>query len=300
MSSDLNVCVRVQGLAPLLFAGLIHAASEPAAVTVGPDDAVITLEGFCAEPARTAGACRTIITRAQFDKLIDALQPDMPQSLKLKVASSYARNLRMAAAAEKRGLDKTPEFQEEMRYARMQLLSQDLDRLLQMQSKQISDAELKDYYQKNQSSFEQASVARIFIPPAKSEAVMTQLAAALRVRAVAGEDPDALQLEAYAAAGMPKSSVNTRLVNVRRSTLPPRHEAVLSLRAGDVSEVFADPGGAHYIYIILDKQSLTLDEATAEMRTAIANRRYRDSIQEIQGGVVFSDEYFNSPTKPAK
>jgi parvulin-like peptidyl-prolyl isomerase len=300
MSSDLNVCVRVQGLAPLLFAGLIHAASEPAAVTVGPDDAVITLEGFCAEPARTAGACRTIITRAQFDKLIDALQPDMPQSLKLKVASSYARNLRMAAAAEQRGLDKTPEFQEEMRYARMQLLSQDLDRLLQMQSKQISDAELKDYYQKNQSSFEQASVARIFIPPAKSEAVMTQLAAALRVRAVAGEDPDALQLEAYAAAGMPKSSVNTRLVNVRRSTLPPRHEAVLSLRAGDVSEVFADPGGAHYIYKILDKQSLTLDEATAEMRTAIANRRYRDSIQEIQGGVVFSDEYFNPPTKPAK
>jgi hypothetical protein len=300
MSSDLNVCVRVQGLAPLLFAGLIHAASEPAAVTVGPDDAVITLEGFCAEPARTAGACRTIITRAQFDKLIDALQPDMPQSLKLKVASSYARNLRMAAAAEKRGLDKTPEFQEEMRYARMQLLSQDLDRLLQMQSKQISDAELKDYYQKNQSSFEQASVARIFIPPAKSEAVMTQLAAALRVRAVAGEDPDALQLEAYAAAGMPKSSVNTRLVNVRRSTLPPRHEAVLSLRAGDVSEVFADPGGAHYIYKILDKQSLTLDEATAEMRTAIANRRYRDSIHEIQGGVVFSDEYFNPPTKPAK
>jgi parvulin-like peptidyl-prolyl isomerase len=300
MSSDLNACVRVPGLAPLLFAGLIHAAGEPTAVAVGPDDAVITLQGFCAEPARTAGACKTVITRAQFDKLIDALQPDMPPPLKLKVANAYARNLRMAAAAEQRGLDKRPEFQEEMRYARMQLLSQDLDRLLQMQSKQITDAELKDYYQRNQSSFEQASVARIFIPPAKSEAAMTQLAAALRARAVKGEDPDTLQLEAYAAAGMPKSSVNTRLVNVRRSTVPPRHESVLSLRAGDVSEVFADPGGAHYIYKMIDKQTLTLDQATAEMRIAIANRRYRDSIQEFQGGVVFSDDYFNPPAKPAK
>jgi hypothetical protein len=45
---------------------------------------------------------------------------------------------------------------------------------------------------------------------------------------------------------------------------------------------------------------LTLDQATAEMRIAIANRRYRDSIQEFQGGVVFSDDYFNPPAKPAK
>jgi hypothetical protein len=304
MSSELNLRVRVQGLAPLLFAGFIHAASESGAVTVGPDDPVITLEGFCAESMRTAGACKTVITRAQFEKLIDALQPEMPPALKLKVANAYARNLRMAAAAEQRGLDKRPEFQEEMRYARMQLLSQDLTRLLQAQSNQITDAELKDYYQKNQSSFEQATVARIFIPPvtrgATAEDAMTKLAADLRARAVKGEDLDTLQLDAYAAAGMPKSSVNTKLENVRRTSLPPRHESVLSLRPGAVSEVFADPGGAHYIYKMIGKQTLTLEQATAEIRTAIAARRYRDSVQDFQGGVVFSDDYFNPPEKPTK
>jgi PPIC-type PPIASE domain len=302
MSSDLNIGMRVQGLAPLLFAGFIHQPAAHAA-PVGPDDPVITLDSFCADSTRTVSACKTVITRAQFEKLVDALQPDMPPSLKLKVANAYARNLRMAAAAEKRGLDKTPEFQEEMRYARMQLLSQDLDRVLQAQSKQITDAELKDYYQKNQSSYEQATVARVFIPPATQkmpEDAMTRLAAALRVRAVKGEDPDTLQLEAYAAAGMPKTSVNTKLLNVRRANLPPRHESVLSLRPGEVSLVFADPGGARYIYKMIGKQTLTLEQATAEMRAAIGAHRYRDSTQDFHGGVVFSDDYFNPPATRAE
>jgi len=306
MSKESNSRMRVRGLALLLFACFIQlpaaqsapAAGEPASVKVGPDDPVITLEDFCAEPAKAAGACKTVITRAQFEKLIDALQPGMSPALKLKVANAYARNLRMAAAAEQRGLDKTPEFQEEMRYARMQLLSQDLDRVLQAQSKQITDADLADYYRRNRPSFEQATVARIFIPPATqgfTNEAMSQLAAALRVRALRGEDPDTLQLEAFAAAGIPKSSANTKLVNVRRATLPPRHESVLGLRTGEVSEVFADPGGACYIYKMIDKQTLTLEQATAEIRTAIAGRRYRDSTQDFQGQVVFSDDYFNPP-----
>ena len=68
------------------------------------------------------------MTRAQFERLTEALQPGMSPSLRLNVAHAYARNLRMSAAAEKRSLDKTPAFEEEMRYARMQLLAQDLNR----------------------------------------------------------------------------------------------------------------------------------------------------------------------------
>ena len=314
MSGEANKRMRmsVQGIASLLFACFIQlpaaqsapAAGESAAGRVGPGDPVITLEGYCAEPAKVAGACKTVITRAQFEKLIDALQPGMSPALELKVANAYARNLRMAAAAQQRGLDKTPEFEEEMRYARMQLLSQDLDRILQAQAKQITDAEAADYFAKNRASFEQATVARIFIPPARSgvtQDAMRQLAAALRLRAVKGEDPDVLQLDAYAAAGIPRTRANTMLANVRRTTLPPSHESVLSLRTGEVSEVFADPGGgAQYIYKMTAKQTLTLEQARAEIRTAIAGRRYRDSTQQFQGGVVFSDEYFNPPGKLAE
>jgi hypothetical protein len=132
----------------------------------------------------------------------------------------------MSAAAEKRGLDKTPAFEEEMRYARMQLLAQDLTRALQAEASNITDADLEDYYRKNQSSYEQATLARIFVPRSKQsdaargegedaqtkadEEVMTKVAAELRVRAVNGEDPDKLQIEAYTDAGIPALSPTRR------------------------------------------------------------------------------------------
>jgi hypothetical protein len=312
------------GLVCVLLAGLAHGqepspATPPVAgdapeIKVGPDDAVITVNSFCADPSKTGAACKTVITRAQFEKLTEALQPGMSPSLRLKVANAYARNLRMAAAAEKRGLDKTPEFEEEMRYARLQLLSQDLTRELQAEADNISEADLGDYYKKNEASYEEATLARIFVPRAKEgeaahgepeeaqtkadEDAMTKVAADLRARAVKGEDPDMLQAEAYTDAGIPHTRSNTKMEKVRRAALPPQHEAVMDLKPGEVSEVFSDPGGAHFIYKMISKHTLTLDDAKTEIRTAISGQRYRDSMKRFQGDVVFSDDYFNPTGKP--
>jgi PPIC-type PPIASE domain len=309
----------------LLFASLAYGQGAPSGrrsaagdvpeIKVGPEDAVITVSGFCADPGQTGGACKTVITRAEFEKLTDALQPGMSLALRLNVANAYARNLRMAAAAEKRALDKTPEFEEEMRYARMQLLAQDLTRVLQAEANNITDADLEDYYAKNQSSYEQATLARIFVPRTKQsdaaqgeheeaqtkadEEAMTKVAAELRVRAVNGEDPDKLQIEAYAEAGIPRTNSDTKMEKVRRAALPPQHEAVMGMKPGEVSEVFSDPGGAHFIYKMISKQTLTLEEAKTEIRGAISGQRYRESMKGFQGDVVFSDAYFNPPGKPA-
>jgi hypothetical protein len=310
----------IAGLIFLLFACLtygqgVSAATVPAGETpeavVAPDDAVITVNGFCAEPTPPGDGCKTVITRAQFEKLCEALQPGMSPSLRLNVANAYARNLRMAAAAEKRGLDKTPAFEEGMRYARMQLLSQDLSRALQADAENISDADLGDYYKRNEASYEEATLARIFVPRTKDgeaargepedartktdEDAMTKVAADLRAREVKGEDPDKLQVEAYADAGIPHTRSNTKMEKVRRDALPPQHEAVMDLKPGEVSEVFSDPGGAHFIYKMISKHTLTLDEAKPEIRSAISSQRFRDSMKSFQGDVVFSDAYFNPP-----
>lgn len=279
------------------------AAAEAPVVKVGLDDPVITVNGFCTDPAEQRSGCRTVITRAQFEKLAEALQPGMSLALRLKVANAYARNMRMSAAAEKRGLDKTPGFEEEMGYARMQLLSQDLDRVLRAEANNISDEDLVEYYKKNEPSFEQATVARIFVPQAKqiatasekqaAEDAMTKVAASLRARDVNGEDPNQLQIEAYAEAGIARDTVETKMEKVRRTTLPPQHESVMDLKPGEVSEVFSDPGGAHFIYKMIRKQTLTLEDAKAEIRSAISRQRYRDSMKGFEGDVVFSDAYFN-------
>jgi hypothetical protein len=207
-----------------------------------------------------------------------------------------------------------------MRYARMQLLSQDLNRALQADANDVSDADLEDYYKMNEGSYDQATVARIFVPHAKQivaaheahensrsadaqsavtpEDAMTRVAADLRARAVSGEDPDKLQIEAYAEAGMPRTSANTKIEKVRRATLPPAHETVLDLRPGETSEVFSDPAGAHFIYKMLSKQRLSLEEVKSEIRGAIASQRYRDRMKVFQEDVVFSDAYFNPPARP--
>jgi hypothetical protein len=301
---------------------------KPPEVQVGPDETVITLEGFCADSLPNDRPCKTVITRAQFEKLTEALQPGMPPELRLKVANAYARMMKMAAAAEKCSLDKTPAFEEEMRYARMQLLSQDLSQALQEEANNISEADLKDYYHQNQSAFEQTTVARIFVPHSKrvalatnasevansaaaqrlasqssaasrgdaqaqaDAAAMTQLAADLHARAVNGEDPDKLQLEAYAAAGIAGINSNTRMEKVRRAMLPPQHEAVMDLEHGQVSEVFSDPEGAHFIYKMLGKENLSFEDAKAEIRSLMSHQRYRDSMKVFQGNVVFNDAYF--------
>ncbi len=345
--------MRIQYLACLLLASFAYGQATRSAtplttinkapkVQVGPDDPVITVNGFCANPIQQGNSCKTVITREQFEKLIEALQPGMSLSLRLKVANAYANNLRMSAAAKKLGLDKTSAFEEEMQFACMQLLSQDLVQTLRTEANNISDDDIEDYYKKNRPSYEEATLERIFVPPARqiiearkehansisvdaqsvvllnadaktdtkmsatqqtevqekvAEDAVTKFAADLRTRAANGEDPDNLQLVAYRAAGIQGTAFNTKMEKVRRAMLPVRHEMVLDMKPGEVSEVFSDPDGAYFIYKMISKEILTLDEVKTEIRTAISSQRYRDSMKSFQGDVVFDDDYFNPPVK---
>jgi hypothetical protein len=258
-----------------------------------PGDAVITVNGLCGHTASPGDTCRTVITREQFERLAEALDPDMPPDLRLKVAATYARLLRMAAAAEDRALDQTPAFAEELRYARLQLLSHDLDRALRQDAYNIADTDLDAYFQANHSSLEQATLARIFIPRLKrgdsaSADKMLQVAADLRARAAQGADPDELQREAYTAAGIPNPAPPTRLENVRRATLPPTHETAMTLAPGEVSEVLSDPDGGHFIYKMVSKSPLSRADVSKEL----ADQRYRAATQRFTGDVILNDAYF--------
>ena len=93
-------------------------ATAPAPeVKVGPDDTVVTIKGFCADASLKGDACKTAITKAQFEKLADSLQPNMSPAMRRQLASAYSRMLTMSTEAEKRGLDKTPHFEEAVRFA---------------------------------------------------------------------------------------------------------------------------------------------------------------------------------------
>jgi bifunctional DNA-binding transcriptional regulator/antitoxin component of YhaV-PrlF toxin-antitoxin module len=348
--------MRLQCLVCLLLASLTYAQVPPPAtsapdastatpsaapvpaqapeIKVAPDDAVITLKGFCSDTSLQGDACKTVITRAQFEKLAEALQPKMSPVIRRNLANAYARMLRMSTAAEKRGLDKQPKFEEMLVFARMQLLAQELSRSLQDDAGKINDADLEDYYQKNVGSYEQATLARIFVPRAKqlvtplpakpvakagtapaakatpsqppteaqkkaSEAEMKKVAESLQARAVKGEDPDKLQKEAYAAAGLPGNAPTTKMEKVRRTTLPANHHQVMDLKPGEVSELIVDTNSGFYIYKMISKETQPMDAVKPDIRNQITTQRYRDSMQNYQGNVDLNDAYFGPGRNPA-
>jgi parvulin-like peptidyl-prolyl isomerase len=203
-------------------------------------------------------------------------------------------------------------------------------RVLQEDSGKVSDSDIEDYYKKNEASYEQATLVRIFVPHTKqlvnpvappkagakptatttpppaptdaqkkaAEEAMKQVATDLHARAVKGEDPDKLQKEAFVAAGLPNNSTNTKMEKVRRAALPPNHQAAWELKPGEVSEVISDPSGAYYIYEMVSKETVPLDSVKTDIRTQISAQRYRENMQSFQGNVDLNDAYFGAARGP--
>jgi hypothetical protein len=301
------------------------ADEKVAEAKVSSGDPVITVKGMCTDPAKKAETCETVVTREQFERLAEALQPNMATPIKLRLATAYSRLIGMSHEAEKRGLDKSPKFEANMGFARMQILSQQLTGALQEDSQKVSDAEMEKYYQEKIDTYQEANLQRLYIPRTKQvippkavpgvkkdketeereekarektgEEAMTKTAAALRARAAKGEAFDALEKEAYLAAGLKGNPPSTKMEKVRPATLPPAHHAALELKPGEISEVISDPTG-HYIYKLVSKQTLPLDTVKPEIKNWIATQRFRDAMQEFQGTTQLNDAYFGIKPKP--
>ena len=156
-------------------ASAARSSSSDKGTTVAPDAAVITVQGICDTPAAKAAAgsaqpksaCKTVITRAQFEALASALQPNMNPAMKRRLADLYPKMLVMAHEARKRGLENDPKYKEILQFAKLQILAQELSRSLKEESEKIPDADIEKYYKDNMSAFQQADMKRLFIPKEK-------------------------------------------------------------------------------------------------------------------------------------
>jgi hypothetical protein len=306
------------------------AANQQAADTSAsvPDDAaVLTVTGVCAAPASTPADCKTVITKAEFDKLANSLAPNATQQQKKQLASALPRLMAMANQAKERGMDKTEQYTQTVEFVKMQVLSNQLQRKLQEEAADISDADIEKYYKDNPDAFEQYNLDRVFVPRSKqveaeasdddekddkltaqqkkakedaeqakkqeNEKAMTELAEKLRTRAAAGEDITKLQKEAFDAAGMKIEAPTVNLPSVRRNGLPQAHTVVLDLKPGEVSQVISDAGG-HYIYKMNSKTMMPLDQAKSEIRGKIQNDRMREKMDKVNASFssVSNEAYF--------
>lgn len=322
--------------------------------SVPPTAAVITVNGVCPAQPKTAAAakgaaakpaasktsadCKTVITKAEFEKLAKGVAPNMTPQLKKQLASVLPRLIAMSDEAKKKGLDKTPQFEETVKFAKMQILTNELQRKIQEEAANVPKADIEAYYKEHPQDFEQYNLDRLFVPRTKQdndakddddkdkdkdkdekltdeqkkgkeaeqkakaeqgEQEMTKLADSLRARATAGEDFMKLQKEAFEAAGMKIESPTVNLPSVRRTGLPPAHSAVFDLKAGEISQVINDAGG-HYIYKVNSKEVLPLDSKVEnEIHSKLQNERTRKMMDAVNNSFkTETNEAYFGPPGP--
>lgn len=281
---------------------------------VAPDAPVITLQGVCDKATiKSQADCKTVVSKAEFEKLTNALDPGMAPAVKRRFAMQYARALTLAVRAHEMGLDQGPKYEELMLLVRTQALAQLTTKALQDKAAQISEAEIADYYQKNLATFQEATLERVFVPKTKQfpasptklsesagkkraedgEASMKVKAEALRTRAGKGEKFEALQAEAFQYAGLKTAPPATQLGAMRPASLPPNHQSVMDLQSGQVSPLIADVTG-YYFYKLENKKALPLEEAKDDIRRTLTGQRMQEYAQELEHSskATLDDNYF--------
>ena len=317
-----------------------------------PDTApVITIKGVCAPtPAakttaaqsataakRTSAAdCKTVLTKAQFEKLANSLAPtgNLSPQLKKQLAAQLPTLVAMSTQAKEQHLDQTDRYKETVKFLQMRVLAGELQQKLQKEAADVPDADLQKYYDEHKADFEQFNIDRLFVPRNKqpepelkseneknakpteeelkarqaaekakadeAELAMTKLADDLRARAAAGEDFAKLQKEAFAAAGMKIESPTVNLANIRRTGLAPSQAVVFDLKPGEVSQVINDTGG-HYVYKLNSKSEIPLDQAKNEIHGRLQGERMKDMMEKLNGSfkVETNEAYFGPAGPPA-
>ena len=291
-----------------------------------PQDAVIiTIPGVCPNHLSTKPAeCKTTLTRAQFEEMLDVVKPHAPQAARRLIAITYSQALAKEQKALEMGLDRHPDYAGRAEVQRLLVSHEMLDEAQDKQAwDSISDKQVEDYYRNNPAEFVQVDAERVFLPwfePDENKGLpeaekdkrdlewqqkLKEEADKLHARAVAGEDCVELQKEAYKFTGVSqdvdRSSIT--LPRTRRIMLTPALMPLMDLEPGQVSAVLTEDNG-YYIFKATKKASMPFDSRTIrEIRT-----KFRDEVlakdkaelaKTIAASVTYNDNYFGPPTPPA-
>lgn len=283
--------------------------------TVGPTQPVITVRGLCGEgagkAADNAGSCSQVISREQFETLMDALNPGSQQispAARQNLAKTYAELLAVEAAAKNAGIEDTPQFQALIKWVRLRTIADLYRRQLQEKYRNPSQEEIGAYYKQHVAEFERVSLVRILVPrenvsaPDKNEYDRKALEAAkaARERASKGEDPAQIQKDAYTALGL-NAPPTTDLGNRRRADLVANEAAdVFSLKAGEVSQVEVETK-SYVIYKVLGKDAMSEEEAKTEIAREVYQQKFKDAMKSVidAAPAELNPRYFGPGTPPS-
>jgi parvulin-like peptidyl-prolyl cis-trans isomerase-like protein len=287
-----------------------ESAALPSTETLPKNYPVVTFEDKCqfgATKANSSGSvCKNIVTRAEFEELVDGINPRMTKAERRDLAKNYSKVVGLSREAIKRGLDKQPRMLARLRYSRLTILANAMAMELYREGDSTTPDQVERYYASHKALFDVYTVKRIFVPQEKqgesagatpSEGEMEALAKDVHERALAGEDFASLQEFASQAAGI--KALRPADMEIERGALPAEQSEVFDLAPGKVSGVFTDRSG-HYIYKMVSRRTPAFDDirerVEASMKTQGMNQAL-SKIEEITKAKV-NDAYFDKYDPP--
>jgi len=281
--------------------------------TVDPGDAVLTIHGVCSPSQKPLPAgpsdCAVRVKREQFENLMRIVAPGQAvMVVKQTLAKTYPDLLALAGAAEKSGIDTSPQFLDTMEWLRVRTLADLYRRRLEKESSTVSEQEIDHYYREHLLQFEEVKLRRILLPrnsfasPDKEEfeKKALQIAMDIRERAARGEDLDQLQQKAYKDLGFngvaPASDVGVR----RRTGLAAEvSEDVFLLRAGEISKVKKE-AYSYVIYKVESKSTPPRQRVREEIVREITKQKLEAALKSVTGDIraELNEKYFGAPAEP--
>ena len=308
--------------APAGATSLVPQKFASAVAEVPPNTPIVTLRGICDNaPAskraatkssaakNAAKSCKTVITKAQMDALLDALMPNATPDSRRQFALNYIRMLAASGVATEKTLWKYPAVAQELKarveFARIQVMAGSLYNRVEKLAEDVQESEIQSYYTGHPEIFTLAEVQRISLTKASAKGLPVDLAELktkaeeFRARAEKGEDFDQLQKEASQAFNPNSAVPPTKMSMVRRNGLQQAEAVVFGLKPGEVSPVL-DAMGALEILKLVSWKPVPLESVRADIKTALTNGHLQLIMKDATRGVTadFNLAYLGVPTAP--
>ena len=274
--------------------------------------AVITVHGLCSgQPGgkpKADAACTIVVTKPQFDAVVNALNaigpPLLPSQLR-PVAQGYAATLVNYEAAKKAGVERDPRFTEVMRLARMRAMGDMYNALMQENARRITPEAIEAYYKNNIEKYEELTLRRVTLPRYNSAnlkdeefpAKASKIAEDIHTRAVNGEDLDKLQKEAFDTLGI-KNPPSTKMGAVRRGLYSADQEKQLfDLKPGDVTAIIEQPS-ALIIFKMEGRETPSLAKSRDEISGILVKEKLDKQEQDRNTSIhIDYNEQFVGPVQ---
>jgi hypothetical protein len=278
----------------------------PSTVTLPKNYPVITAKGPCPNAAAhtksaAANDCKVTVSREEFEALVNGMNPQMVKGERRVLADAYGKALALSLEATRRGLDRDPRLQAQLRYSRLIMLANAMSKEIYKDALNSRDQNAEQYYGSHKSQFERFNFERLYIPlekhaasPSQATTVetasekpedlkkeeMKQLADQVYARAQAGEDFGTLQREVFKTAEI-ASDPNIKLEDLRRGDLSDVQNVIFDLKPNQISSLLTDQTG-YFIYKLVSRTVPPFDIVKPQVTVRMQNDKSAQGISAIE------------------